>query len=68
MRSSFAFTIHRACKSWESFHESLNKAEELSERNQYPPGFYDSIVSSTIQKIVTSDNDNKTEYQSTTES
>ena len=38
------------------FHESLIKAKDILERNQYPPIFYEPIISATIEKIVKSCN------------
>ena len=34
------------------FHESLIKAKDILERNQYPPNFYEPIISATVEKIV----------------
>ena len=48
----FVHRIFRACSSWESFHESLTRAKHVLERNQYPPEFYDTIISQTIEKLV----------------
>ena len=48
----FVHRIFRACSSWEAFHESLTRAKQVLERNQYPPEFYDTIIYQTIEKIV----------------
>ena len=42
------------------FHESLIKAKDILELNQYPPNFFKPIISATIEKIVKSctDKDN----------
>ena len=48
----FVHRIFRACSSWEAFHESLTRAKQVLERNQYPPEFYDTIISQTIEKIL----------------
>ena len=45
--------IHRACSTWQAFHESIQWAKIVLEKNQYPPEFYDSIISTTLEKIVT---------------
>ena len=56
----FFYRIYRACSSWKKFHESLIKAEDILEWNQYPPNFFKPIISATIEKIVKSctDKDN----------
>ena len=48
----FIYRIYRTCSSWKKFHESLIKAKDISERKQYPPNFYECIISATIQKFV----------------
>ena len=50
--SGFVYRIYRACSSWEHFNDSLNKAKRVLEQNQYPPSFYDQIISNTITKLV----------------
>ena len=37
--AGFVHRIYRACSSWEHFHHSLERAKEILEKNQYPPGF-----------------------------
>ena len=59
--SGFVHRIHRACSSWEYFHDSLEKAKKILEQNQYPPSFYDPIIEKTLSDIVTEEkvtNDN----------
>ena len=48
----FAHRIFRACSGWKQFDESLDKAKQTLERNQYPPEFYDPIIATTIEKLV----------------
>jgi len=48
--------IYRACSTWQAIDESIQRAKDILERNQYPPEFYDNIISTTIEKIVTSTN------------
>ena len=48
----FVHRIARACSSWETFHESICRAKQVLERNQYPPEFYDPIISTTIDKLL----------------
>ena len=50
--SGFVYRIHRACSSWTLFHESLEKAKQVLERNQYPPEFYGPIIHDTLTKII----------------
>ena len=50
--AGFVHRIYRACSSWALFHESLEKAKKILERNQYPPPYYNSIIQDTIYKIV----------------
>ena len=50
--SGFVHRISRACSTWKNFHESMNKAKRILERNQYPPSFYDPIIDETITSIV----------------
>ena len=47
----FVHRIFRACSSWKAFHDSVTRAKQVLERNQYPPEFYDPIISQTIEKI-----------------
>ena len=49
----FVHRIYRACSCWKSFHDSLTRAKQVLERNQYPPDFYEPIIAQTIEKIVT---------------
>ena len=53
--SGFVHRIYRACSSWEAFHESLEKAKQILNNNQYPPTFYDPIIHETLTKIVQKD-------------
>ena len=50
--SGFVYRIHRACSSWALFHDSLEKAKKVLERNQYPPAFYEPIIKQTITTII----------------
>ena len=49
----FVHRIARACSSWDTFHDSMCRAKQVLERNQYPPEFYDPIIMSTIEKFHT---------------
>ena len=50
--SGFVHRIYRACSSWQLFHESMEKAKYILERNQYPPTFYDPIIRETLEQIL----------------
>ena len=50
--SGFVYRIHRACSSWLYFHDSLEKAKRVLERNQYPPAFYEPIIKQTLDAIL----------------
>ena len=41
-----------ACSTWKNFHQSLQTAKEILEKNQYHPSFYDSTIEETITKIL----------------
>ena len=49
--SGFVYRIHRACSTWGHFHESLEKAKRVLEKNQYPPDFYEPIIEQTMKNI-----------------
>ena len=49
--SGFVYRIHRACSSWSNFHDSLEKAKSILEKNQYPPQIYNLIIENTIEKL-----------------
>ena len=40
----FVHRIARACSSWDTFHDSMCRAKQVLERNQYSPEFYDPII------------------------
>ena len=48
----FVYRIYRVCSSWKKIHESLIKAKDILDWNQYPPNFYEPIISATVEKIV----------------
>ena len=53
--AGFVARIHRACSTWQHFHESLEKAKAILEKNQYPPFFYNPIISEAIEKLMGSE-------------
>ena len=42
---------YRSCSAWEHFHHSLERAQEVLEKNQYPPGFYEPIIEKALSRI-----------------
>ena len=51
--SGFVHRIHRACSTGQHFHESLEEAKCILERNQYhPPTFYEPIVKESLDRII----------------
>ena len=52
--SGFVYRIYRACSSWQYFHDSMERAKRVLERNQYPPAFYDPIIKETLNTILQS--------------
>ena len=62
--AGFVHRIHRACSTWNNFHESLLKAKCILER-QYPPDFYEPIIQKALDKILNADdtlNDNEKDF------
>ena len=50
--SGFVYRIYRACSSWALFHDSLEKAKRVLERNQYPPAFYEPLIKQSLENIL----------------
>ena len=48
----FVYRIFRACSNWKAFDDSICRAKQVLERNQYPPEFYDAIINQTLEKII----------------
>ena len=44
--------IFRSCSNFINFHESLCRAKEILEKNQYPKNFVDSVIKDTLDKLV----------------
>ena len=53
--AGFVHRIYRACSSWQLFHDSLERAKQILERNQYPPQFYNPIIKQALVKILKPD-------------
>ena len=49
--SGMVHRIYSACSTWRNVHESLKKAKEVLENNQYPSHFYDPIIEKTLNRI-----------------
>ena len=50
--AGFVARIYRACSTWCLFHESLEKAKTILEKNQYPPSFYYPVINEALDKII----------------
>ena len=50
--SGFVHRIFRACSTWQLFHESLEKAKLILEKNQYPPAFYEPIIKHALSDLL----------------
>ena len=50
--SGFVYRIFNACSSWKLFNDSLRKAKQVLEKNQYPPSFYDPIIRDSLTNII----------------
>ena len=61
--SGFVHRIYRACSTWQHFHQSLSKAKQVLEKNQYPSTFYEPIIRDTIEKIMTKKEQQKEDDQ-----
>ena len=64
--SGFVHRIYRACSSWSLFHNSLVKAKNILEQNQYPPTFYEPIVNATLDRIINPISDANSDMESET--
>lgn len=47
--------IFRSCSNYTTFHESLQKAKSILEKNQYPKSFIDPIIKNTLEKLIRTD-------------
>ena len=43
--------IFRSCSTYQTFHQSLEKAKSILHRNQYPESFIDPIINDTLNKL-----------------
>ena len=50
--SGMVYRIVRACSSWDAIHQSLEKAKQILENNQYPKSFYDPIIKKCLSAII----------------
>jgi hypothetical protein len=50
--SGFVHRIYRACSTDQLFHQSIEKAKKVLEKNQYPPSFYEPIFEQSINTIL----------------
>jgi len=54
--SGFVHRLFRACSTWKHFHDSMQRAKVMLERNQYPPNFYEPIINQTLNDILVAAN------------
>ena len=57
--SGFVHRIYRACSSWQYICDSIDKAKEVLEKNQYPPLFYEPIIAERRAATGCTENCNK---------
>ena len=50
--TGFVYRIYRACSTWQHFHQSLEKAKQILEQNQYPAAFYDPLIRQALHNIL----------------
>ena len=61
--SGFVHRIYRACSSWALFHDSLEVAKRILEKNQYPPAFYEPIIKQSLDSLVDASSKDSTEKE-----
>ena len=59
--------VHHASSSWIQFHEGLEEAKTICEKNQYPPSFYNPIVRKVLDKLNTNVTTSSVEQKSKAE-
>ena len=62
--SGMVHRILRACSTWKTVHDSLDKAKKILENNQYPPSFYNPIIQKCLNSVIV---DKKEEAESVEE-
>jgi hypothetical protein len=50
--TGFVYRIYYACSSWKHFHESITKAKSILDKNQYPKSFYESLIHTSLERII----------------
>ena len=48
--SGFFYRIYRACSTWKCFHQGLEKTKKILRNNQYPPSFYEPIITKILSR------------------
>ena len=61
---SYVYRIFRACSNWHMFHKGISEAIEILSKNQYPQSFIMPIISNTIRKLVSNNDQSDTESES----
>ena len=54
--TGFVHRIFRSCSTWTNFQESMDRAKQILDKNQYPRSFYDPLIRDTISKLVAPQN------------
>ena len=50
--SGFVHRIFQACSMWKHFHDNMQRAKVMLERNQYAPNFYEPIINQTLNDLL----------------
>ena len=50
--SGMIHCIYRACSTWKAFHDSLEKAEVILLKNQYPEEFFEPLIKKVLNSII----------------
>ena len=66
---SFIYRIFRSCSSWNNFHDGLNVARAILDKNQYPSSLVEDIIKNTLNNLLSvPKDDNASEISDTCES
>ena len=66
---SFIYRIFRSCSSWNNFHDGLNAARIILNKNQYPSSLVEDIIKNTLNNLLSvPKDDNASEISDTSES
>ena len=57
------YRIYRACSNWKNIAESLNRARKILKNNQYPESYIENTINKTLDKIIASNEKEKSEKE-----